>query len=82
MQANGMPGETPEDLALQRAILALALELHPIYRTIPELSREFGSKEAVRRAIGKLEDYGLILLHGITVIPTDAAFHCHRLDAW
>jgi hypothetical protein len=47
-----------------------------------ELSREIGSKEAVERAVRKLSDYGLVRLHGSTLLLTDAAFHCHRLDAW
>lgn len=34
------------------------------------------------RAVRKLSDYGLIRLHGQTLLLTDAAFHCHRLDAW
>jgi superfamily II helicase len=66
----------------QRAILALVLAVNPHYRTIPEMAREIGSREAVERAVGKLVDYGLLTLHGNTLLPTEAAFRCHRLDAW
>ena len=47
-----------------------------------ELGKEIGNKEAVERAVRKLSDYGLIRLHGHTLLLTDAAYHCHRLDAW
>jgi len=70
------------DEAVQRAILALVLAVYPHYRTIPELSREIGSREAVERAADKLVEHGLIRFHGTTLIPTEPAYHCHRLDAW
>jgi hypothetical protein len=60
----------------------LVLAVHPHYRTMAELSKEIGSKEAVERAVRKLSDYGLVRLHGSTLLLTDAAFYCHRLDAW
>jgi hypothetical protein len=69
-----------EDERAQRAILALVLASHPHHRTMPEMSREVGNKEAVERAVRRLSDYGLIRLHGQTLLLTDAAFHCHRLD--
>jgi hypothetical protein len=47
-----------------------------------EMGREIGNKEVVERAVRKLSDYGLIRLHGQTLLLTDAAYHCHRLDAW
>lgn len=39
-------------------------------------------KRIVKRAVAKLVGYGLIRLHGNTLLPTQAAYHCHRLDAW
>jgi len=45
------------------------------------MSREIGNKEAVERAVRRLSDFGLIRLHGQTLLLTDAAFHCHRLDS-
>jgi hypothetical protein len=82
MQANPTPGAAGDDEATERAILALALEVFPLYRTIPELGREFGSPAPVRRAVANLVSYGLIVMHGNTLLPTLAAYHCHRLDAW
>jgi superfamily II helicase len=82
MQAKRIRRKLSEDEKTQRAILALVLAVHPLYRTMPELSREIGSKEAVERAVRRLSDYGLVRLHGSTLLLTDAAFHCHRLDAW
>lgn len=82
MQAKRIRRKLSEDEKTQRAILALALAVYPRYRTIPELCREIGSPEAVEQAVEALIGYGLIRLHGNTLIPTDAAFHCHRLDAW
>ena len=78
MQANPKPGSEEAE----RAVLALVLAVHPLHRTMLEMSREIGNKEAVERAVRKLSDYGLVRLHGSTVLLTDAAFHCHRLDAW
>jgi len=82
MQANRMPTPAREDEATERAILALVLAVNPHYRTMPEVGREIGNKEAVERAVRRLSDYGLVRLHGQTLLLTDAAFHCHRLDAW
>lgn len=82
MQAQRTGRKASEDETVERAILALVLESHPHYRTIPELGREVGSIRAVRQAIAGLVGYGLIVLHGTTLLLTPAAFHCHRLDAW
>jgi hypothetical protein len=82
MQANRMRRKPSEDEATQRAVLALVLAVHPHYRTIPELGREIGSEEAVEQAVVRLVGYGLIRLHGNTLLLTPAAYHCHRLDAW
>jgi superfamily II helicase len=82
MQANPKPGTPGEEETTERAILALALAVYPLYRTIPELIREFGGPAPVRRAVANLVSYGLIVLHGNTLLPTPAAHHCHRLEAW
>jgi predicted transcriptional regulator with HTH domain len=82
MQAQRIRRKLNEDERIQRAILALVLAVHPHYRTLAEVSREIGSKEAVERAVRRLSDYGLVRLHGHTLLLTDAAFYCHRLDAW
>jgi hypothetical protein len=47
---------------------------------MPEMNREIGNKEAVERAVRRLSDYGLIRLYGQTLLLTDAAYHCHRLE--
>lgn len=39
--------------------MALVLASHPHHRTMPEMSREIGNKEAVERAVRRLSDYGL-----------------------
>jgi len=80
MQAKRIRHKPSEDERAQRAILALALASHPHHRTMPEMSREIGNKEAVERAVRRLSDYGLIRLHGQTLLLTDAAYHCHRLE--
>jgi superfamily II helicase len=82
MQANPKPQEPGEEEIIERAILALAMAVYPMYRTIPELGDEFGSPAPVKRAVASLVSYGLIVLHGNTLLPTAAAYHCHRLDAW
>lgn len=82
MQANRMRRKPSEDEATQRAVLALVLAVHPHYRTIPELAREIGPRDDIERAVNNLVRYGLINLHGNTLLLTTAAYHCHRLDAW
>lgn len=81
MQAKRIRQRPSEDERTQRAILALVLASHPHHRTMLEMSREIGNKEAVERAVRRLSDFGLIRLHGQTLLLTDAAYHCHRLDA-
>ncbi len=82
MQANPTRDDSRGDEVAERAILALALAVYPLYRTIPELIRDFGRPAPVRRAVANLVGYGLIVMHGNTLLPTPAAYHCHRLDAW
>jgi predicted transcriptional regulator len=80
MQAKRIRRKPSEDERTQRAILALVLSSHPHHRTMPEMSREIGNKEAVERAVRRLSDFGLIRRIGQTLLLTDAAFHCHRLE--
>lgn len=82
MQAKRIRRGLSADERTQRAVLALVLATHPHHRTMPEVSREIGNKEAVERAVRRLSDYGLVRLHGHTLLLTEAAFRCHRLDAW
>lgn len=82
MQANRIRRKLSEDEKTQRAVLALVLATHPHHRTMAEVGREIGSKEAVERAVRRLSDHGLVRLHGHTLLLTEAAFRCHRLDAW
>ncbi len=81
MQAKRIRPQPSEDERTQRAILALVLASHPHHRTMPEMNREIGNKEAVERAVRRLSDFGLVRLHGQTLLLTDAAFHAHRLDS-
>jgi hypothetical protein len=64
MQAQRIGRKLSEDERMQRAILALVLAVHPHHRTMAEVSREIGNKEAVERAARRLSDYGLVRLHG------------------
>jgi hypothetical protein len=85
MQANPKRGESRRNFAVQRAILALILAGDPVARTRPELAREFGDHEAVKRAIAALQDCGLLEVRGgaaQSLWPTNAARQAHRLEAW
>jgi hypothetical protein len=77
-----MPPTAGGSEVFERAILALSMAVYPHYRTIPELIREFGHPAQVRKAVASLVSYGLIVMHGNTLLPTLAAYHCHRLEAW
>lgn len=47
MQANPKRDDSGDEETNERAILALVLEVYPMYRTIPELGRQFGSPAPV-----------------------------------
>lgn len=82
MQANPK-WPTPSDGEIaERAILALVFESGRHHRTAPELGREIGGMAPVRAATANLVSYGVITMHGNTLLLTPAAFHCHRLDNW
>jgi len=66
-------------IALQRPVMALALEAYPHWRTIPELAREIGPSGALTRAILELIALGLLENYGSAVRPTKAIAHMERL---
>jgi len=66
-------------IPLQRAVMALALEIYPHWRTIPELGREIGNGGALTRAVLELIGLGLLENHGSAVRPTKAIAHFERL---
>lgn len=78
MQAN----PTPVDWAAQRAIYALVMAAYPKLRTIPELSREIGSKRLTKRAVAALVEDGILELREAAYVATKTAIRCHRLEAW
>jgi DNA-binding FadR family transcriptional regulator len=85
MQPDRKRGESRRHFAVQRAILALVLAGDPVARTRPELAREFGDSEAVRRAVASLQKCGLLEVRGgesQSLWPTNAARQAHRLEAW
>lgn len=85
MQPDPKRGESRRGFVVQRAILALMLAGDPVPRTRPELNRMFGDREAVKRAVTSLKDSGLLEIRGgesLSLWPTNAARHAHRLEAW
>lgn len=79
MQANRMRRSRCTELAVQRAVMALALAVYPHWRTGRELSREIPCGRLVREAIGSLIAIGLLERRGTSVRPTEAAAHLERL---
>jgi hypothetical protein len=81
MQANPKRRHWPADrIPLQRPVMALALEVYPHWRTIPELAREIGPSGALTRAIIDLITLGLLESHGSAVRPTKPIAHLQRLE--
>jgi hypothetical protein len=80
MQANRTRRHWPADrIPLQRAVMALALEVYPHWRTIPELAREIGASGALTRAVLELIGLGLLENHGSAVRPTKPIATFERL---
>ena len=80
MQANRKRRHWPADrIPLQRPVMALALEVYPHWRTIPELAREIGPSGALTRAVIELIGLGLLENHGTAVRPTKPVAHFERL---
>jgi hypothetical protein len=85
MQPDPKRGESRRGFVVQRAILALMLAGDPVPRTHPELTRMFGDHDVVKRAVASLKDSGLLEIRGgesLSLWPTNAARHAHRLEAW
>jgi hypothetical protein len=59
--------------------MALALEVYPLWRTIPELAREIGASGALTRAVLELIKLDLLESYGSSVRPTKAVVHIERL---
>jgi len=80
MQANRKRRHWPADrIPLQRAVMGLALEVYPQWRTIPELAREVGSRGALTRAVLELIGLGMLENHGSAVRPTKVIARFERL---
>lgn len=75
----GRPRWPAHRIPLQRAVMALAIEAYPQWRTIPELAREIGSYGVLTRAILELIGLGVLENHGSAVRPTKAVAHVERL---
>ena len=81
MQTKPTRRHWPADrIPLQRAVMALALEIYPYWRTIPELAREIGSRGALTRAVLDLIGRGLLESHGSAVPPTKPIAFLERLE--
>lgn len=78
-----------DDRKVEWAVLAFLLDEHPGHQlTIPEVSRamnagpaDFGSADAVERAIRELVGAGLLHCQCGFVLPTRAALYYRRLAA-
>lgn len=76
------------DAKVESAVLGFLLSEHPDHQlTIPEVSRalnakpsDFGSEDAVERAIRELVGAGLLHCQGAFVVPTRAARYFARLE--
>lgn len=85
MQPNPRRGDSRREMAVQRTVLALVLAGDPVPRTVAELAREMGDREAVENAVSSLEEWGLVEVRGgrtQSLWPTRAARQAHRLEAW
>ncbi|HEX4730496.1 MAG TPA: hypothetical protein VH299_04470 [Solirubrobacterales bacterium] len=70
------------DERIEAKVLTMLLDSYPAARTLPELAREIGDRDAVNRALFSLADYGLLEFEGPskeTLRPTLAARSCSRL---
>jgi hypothetical protein len=68
--------------------MAFLIEEHPAQLTIPEVSlalnagsADFGSEDAVERAIRELVSAGLLRCEGGSILPTRAALYGAQLEA-
>jgi hypothetical protein len=70
------------DERIQARVLSMLLDSYPVARTLPELAREIGERDAVNRALFVLAEHGLLEFEGPsreTLRPTLAARSCRRL---
>ena len=70
------------DERIEARVLTMMLDSYPAARTLPELAREIGDRDAVNRALFALAEYGLLEFEGgktETLRPTLAARSCRRL---
>jgi predicted transcriptional regulator len=70
------------DERIEAKVLTMLLDSYPAARTLPELAREIGDRDAVNRSLCALADYGLLEFEGPsreTLRPTLAARSCRRL---
>lgn len=72
------------DERIEARVLTMLLDSYPGARTLPELAREIGDRDAVNRALFALAEYGLLEFEGPskeTLRPARAARSCRRLLA-
>jgi hypothetical protein len=67
-------------MAVQRAVLALAIAAHHKLLTIPDLAREIDQGDAVERAVRELVGVGLLDCAGISIRPSAAVLYFERLE--
>lgn len=80
MHSKASPGSQREDIAIQRAVLGLALAEHPKCLTLPGLAAEIDQGDAAERAVRELVGVGLLDCRGVSVRPSAAALHFERLE--
>lgn len=81
MQANRKRHWPGDRIPLQRAVMALALEAYPRWRTIPELTREIGNNGgALTRAILELIKLDLLENHRTAIRPSKPIAYFQRLE--
>ncbi len=73
------PRRACADTVVQRAVMAMALAVYPMWRTIPELGRKIDCGDAAERAVRDLVGIGLLECRGVSIRPTLAAIHFDRL---
>lgn len=85
LPANRACDADPDDV--QRAVVELVVDLHPIQLTLTELVREltdtpddFASRDRIEIAVQQLARAGLLHRHGQFVLPTRALLRAIDLD--
>jgi len=74
-----------DDDRVQRAVMAVTLDLYPVWLSLDELLRELApadeDRDPVERAVRDLAGAGLLHRHGPFLLPTRAAVRAAELDA-